>query len=152
MILGGVAALLVGSTVWLAVLVHGQHARNSNRDAALGRAQQIITDYATYDYQHVDAQLQHLGTELRGPLKTQQDQARSAIVKFLQQGKATAKSQVVSIAVNFQTGNQVSVTAVVDQTVVNTALPKGKLNRYRFHVVLSKDHGHWYATTLDPQA
>lgn len=150
--LAAVAAVLLGATIWLAVLVGGQHGRNGNRDAALARAQQIITDYASYDYRTVDAQLRHLGTELSGPLKTQQDQARSAIVAFLQQGKAIAKSQIVAIAVNFQHGNQVSVTAVVDQTVFNTALPKGKLNRYRFHLVLDKQHGRWYATILNPQA
>jgi Mce-associated membrane protein len=147
--LGVVAALLVGATAWLAVLVAGQHGRNSNRDAAVARARQIVTHYTTYDYNHVDAQFADLADEFTGPLKSKIHSDLSSILQLIKAGKGTAKGQVSDAAVLFQRGGKVSVILAVDEAVTNSVLKQGALRRYQFNVVMQKVHGHWYGTTLD---
>jgi Mce-associated membrane protein len=147
--LGVAIALLLGATIWLGLAVHGQHSRNSDRTAALAAARQVITDYSTYDYNNADAQFQHLATEFTGPLKAQIQQDLSSVVSLIKSGKGTGKGQVRDVAVALQHGKNVSVIAVIDQAVTNTAIPKGELRRYRFRLVMTDVHGHWYATSME---
>ncbi len=135
--------------IWLALLVHGQHVRNSDRDGAIARARQIITDYTTYDYNHADEQFQHLATEFTGDLRNQINKDSPSVVSLIKSGKGTAKGQVSDAAVVFQRGDKVSVLVTGDQVVTNSAIPKGDLRRFRFSIVMAKSHGHWYGTTLD---
>jgi Mce-associated membrane protein len=149
--LGLVALVLIGATLWFAVLVYtDQHSSNGDRDAALAAARQVVVDYTTYDYTKLDTQFKHLSSEFTGPLKADFVQKQSALTEFLKSGKGKAQGQVVEVAITFQHGNQISIIAVADQAVANTALPSGKLNRFRFHIVMAKQHGHWLATTLAP--
>lgn len=147
--LGVAVALLLGATIWLGLLVHGQHSRNDDRTAALASARRIITDYSTYDYNNADAQFQHLATEFTGPLKTQIQHDLSSVVSLIKSGKGTGKGQVRDAAVVLQHGKNVSVLAVIDQAVTNTAIPKGEVRRYRFQLVMTEQHGHWYATSME---
>jgi hypothetical protein len=144
-----VAALLAGATLWLGLLVNGQHGRNNDRDAAVAQAQKIITDYTTYDFNNADAQFAHLATEFSGPLKTQIQKDLSSVVALIKAGKGTAKGQVSDAAVVFQRGNTVSVLVAGDEAVTNTALPKGDVRRFRFSIVMTKAKGHWFGSTLD---
>jgi len=143
------AALLAGATIWLALLVNGQHSRNDDRAAALASARRIVTDYSTYDYNNADAQFQHLATEFTGPLKAQIQHDLSSVVSLIKSGKGTGKGQVRDTAVVLQHGKNISVIAVIDQAVTNTAIPKGELRRYRFRLVMTDVHGHWYATSME---
>jgi hypothetical protein len=144
-----VAALLAGATIWLSLLVHGQHARNSNRDSAVERARQIITHYSTYDYTNIDAEFANLETEFTGPIRGQIHTQLASIVSLIKSGKGTAKGQVADAAVAFEHGGKVSVLLAVDEAVTNTVLTKGVLRRFQFNVVMQRVHGHWYGTTLD---
>lgn len=144
------AALFVGSSIWLGLLVHGQHVRNSEREAALAAARRIATDYVTYDYQKIDAQFARLATELTGPLAADFLTKRSSVAAVIKSGQGKATGQVVEAAVTFQAGSRVAVIAVVDQAVVNTVQPNGNLRRYRFAMVMSKRKGRWYASALAP--
>jgi Mce-associated membrane protein len=143
------AALLVGATIWLGLLVRDQHTRNDDRTAALAGARRIVTDYSTYDYNNADAQFQHLATEFTGPLKAQIQHDLASVVSLVKSGKGTGKGQVRDAAVVLQHGKNVSVIAVIDQAVTNTAIPKGELRRYRFRLVMQQVHGHWYATSME---
>ena len=133
----------------MVLLVHGQHSRNSERDAAVARARQIITDYSNYDYTNADKEFAHLATEFTGSLKSTIQQDLNSVVSLIKAGKGTAKGSVRYAGVTFQHGSKITVVAVVDQTVSNTAIPKGTLRRYRFSIVVQKVHGQWYGTALE---
>jgi Mce-associated membrane protein len=147
--LAAVALILVGAVVWLALLVQGQHARNSDRDSALAAARQAATDFATYDYQNVDKQFAHLATESTGAMKTQVQQSQQSVVPLIKQGKATAKGQVRDAAVAAAHSKEISIVAVVDESVTNTSIPKGALRRYRFLLVMTQVHGRWLVSSLE---
>jgi Mce-associated membrane protein len=143
------AALLAGATIWLGLAVHGQHSRNNDRSDALAAARQVITDYSTYDYNNADAQFAHLATEFTGPLKAQIQHDLSSVVSLIKSGKGTGKGQVRDAAVVLQRDKNVSIIAVIDQAVTNTAIPKGELRRYRFRLVMTDVHSHWYASSME---
>jgi Mce-associated membrane protein len=125
-------------------------AGTSDRDAAVAAARRAATDFSTYDYNHVQAQFAHLKTIATGAsMQKQIDQSLASVVPLLQAGKATAKGVVRDTAVAQAHGKQVSVLAVVDQTVANTAIPKGALRRYRFLLVMSQVHGRWLVSDLE---
>jgi hypothetical protein len=144
-----IAALLAGATIWLALLVNGQHSRNSNRDQALQRARQILTDYTTYDYRTADTTFAHLETEFTGTLRAKIHEDLASVVSLIKSGKGTAKGRVADSAVVFQRGDKVSVVLAVDEAVTNTVLSQGAIRRFQFNVVMQKVHGDWFGTTLD---
>ena len=122
---------------------------SGSRDVALGAARQAATDFSTYDYKQVDAQFAHLASESTGSMKLQVQQSLQSVVPLLKQGKATAKGQVRDAAVSTVHGNEISVIAVVDETVANTSIPNGTLRRYRFLLVMTKVHGRWLLSNLE---
>jgi hypothetical protein len=129
--------------------VHSQHVRNGNRDQAVERARQILTDYTTYDYRTVDPAFAHIEAEFTGPLRAKIHNDLASIVSLIKSGKGTAKGQVADAGVIFDHGDQVSVVLAVNEAVTNTVLPQGALRRFQFRVVMQKVHGRWYGTTLD---
>jgi len=144
-----VVALLLGATIWLGVLVHGQHSRNSDRDAAVQRARQILTNYTTYDYRTADTTFAKLETDFTGTLRTKIHQDLASVVSLIKSGKGTAKGRVADAAVVLQRGDKVSVVLAVDEAVTNTVLTQGAIRRFQFNVVMQKVRGKWYGSTLD---
>ena len=147
--LGVLVAILLGGVIWLWLLVMGQHSTNSNRDAAQTTARRVATDFATYDYTTVDAQFARMAAESTGAMQAQVKQSQQSVVPLIKAAKAKAVGTVRDSAVVLSHGNQISVIAVVDETVSNTAVPKGSLKRYRFLLVMQKVHGHWLLANLE---
>jgi Mce-associated membrane protein len=147
--LSALVVILAGVVIWLWLLVMDQHSRNDNRDAAQTTARRVATDFATYDYNTVDAQFARMSAESTGAMKAQVQQSQQSVVPLIKAAKAKATGTVRDSAVVLSHGNQISVIAVVDETVSNSAVPNGSLKRYRFLLVMQKVHGHWLLANLE---
>jgi Mce-associated membrane protein len=146
--LAAATVLLLGVTLWFGVLVHNRSSMNDHRDGALQAARQVAADFSTYDYRTADAQFRRLLSVSTGSMREQVQKSLTAVVPLLTQGKATAKGEVRDAAI-VQAGNkEVSVIAVVDETVTNTAIPRGAIRRYRFLIVMNQVKGKWLVSDL----
>ena len=146
-----VAALVV-LVLWLAVAILRQPgSKDAGYDAALAAARQAVVDFATVDYRHPRASMDRLRAESTGSLMTRQINALvKAAVPFIRSNKEESTAQVLAAGVAETKGNRVAVVAAVDQSFHSTPVPGGGVHRYRFLVILTKVHGRWLVSNLQP--
>lgn len=150
---GFAVALLVVLVLWLAVAVLRQPgSKDAGYDAALAAARQAAVDFGTYDYRHARANFLRLRAESTGPIMRDQiNKALKSAVPLIKSGKAVSTAKVLAAGIAETKGNRVAVVAALDESIKNiTTGSGGRLQRYRFLIVLTKVHGRWLVSNIEP--
>lgn len=122
-------------------------------DASARQAQQTAIDYAqtltSIDSNRVDENFTRVLNGATGEFKDMYTKSSMQLRQLLIDNKATAHGSVVDSAIQSKSKDKVVVLLMVDQTVSNTALPDGRVDRSRMKITMDKVDGRWLAGKVE---
>ncbi|MUM18709.1 hypothetical protein BI330_01710 [Mycobacterium sp. CBMA 623] len=104
----------------------------------------INLDYVDFD-RNVAATLENSTGEFKDTYAKSTDQLRRTIVD----NKAKAHGIVVDSAIASESANKVTVLLFIDQSVSNTAVPDGRMDRSRVSITMEKVGDRWLASKVE---
>lgn len=152
----GLAAIgLAVSTVALAVLagvlgssLAAAHAADAARAQALGAARQEAVNFTTIDYRHLDSYLDRVSSGAIGTFKKEFTDRAASLRTLLHDSKVVATGQVLAAGISSASADRAVVLAIVDESVTNTAAPKGAITRYRMKLTLDRVGDRWLVSDV----
>lgn len=140
--------LALAGTVLAAVLLAGQHSRDSDRTAVLQAGRQTVVDFTTYKYESWDADVQRVIADATGPFKDEFTATSGELKGPVVANKASSEGEVLEAGVVSMDSDSAQVLVVADATVTNTAIPSGQLRHYRIKLDLVRENGRWLTAGL----
>jgi len=116
----------------------------------LSAARQIATDFAVYDYRHIDADFTRVANESTGGFKTQFVSSSAGVRELIIKAKAVSKAEIAAEGLVGASAKRASVVVALDRTVTNTSAPKGQHDSFGLQIDLVRVNGHWLASGVKP--
>lgn len=144
--------LLVASAV--VGVVSGMRLRDDRRleearRDALTAARQQALNLTSVDMDGFDADVKRVLDAATGEFKADFAQRAANLRQVLQQNQVRQQGKVLEAGVVRADRLTASVLVVVDSTVRNRGLPRGRVNTYRMRLGLEREGGRWLVATLE---
>lgn len=125
------------------------------RTEAVKAARDDVVDILSYDYQHIDSDISKAKAEATGQFLTDYTGSAKKVLAEAAAVKAEVKSTVSAQAVVHAQADRVTVMLYVDTDTVRLLTgqksPSTRIDPYRVQVTMSKVHGHWLVSDLQPE-
>jgi hypothetical protein len=144
----GVLAVLAGLGIAFALLFgiwwNGQRVQSANRAAAQHTAQNFLIALTNFDSRSINSDFGRITGYATGDFAKQAQQFFGPQIRQqLEASQAASRGQISSLYVQSATGNNASVYAVVDQTIVNNKFNAPQADELRFVLTLNKLSAGW---------
>jgi hypothetical protein len=144
----GVLAVIAGLGVAFAILFgiwwNGQRVQSANRAAAQHTAQNFLIALTNFDSRSINSDFGRITGYATGDFAKQAQQFFGPQIRQqLEASQAASRGQISSLYVQSATGNNASVYAVVDQTIVNNKFNAPQADELRFVLTLNKVSAGW---------
>jgi hypothetical protein len=144
----GVLAVTAGLGIAFAALFgiwwNGQRVQSNNRAAAQHTAQNFLIALTNFDSRSINSDFGRITGYATGDFAKQAQQFFGPQIRQqLEASQAASRGQISSLYVQSATGNNASVYAVVDQTIVNNKFSAPQADELRFVLTLNKLSAGW---------
>ena len=144
----GVLAVLAGLGIAFAILFgiwwNGQRVQSDNRAAAQHTAQNFLIALTNFDSRSINSDFSRITSYATGDFAKQAQQFFGPQIRQqLEASQAASRGQISSLYVQSASGNNASVYAVVDQTIVNNKFKAPQADELRFVLTLNKLGAGW---------
>ena len=133
-----------------AVKLSNHDATKSLHAAVLSAGRQIATDFAVYDYRHIDADFSRVANESTGTFKSRFVTSSAGVRELIIKAKAVSKADIAAEGLVDASANRASVVVALDRTVTNTSAPNGQHDSFGLQIDLLRVHGRWLASGVKP--
>lgn len=116
---------------------------------ALTAAREFVTLMINVDYRELEQNTAEVLARSTGEFKTKYSSSLDQLRQTMVENRASAKGTVVDSAIRSEMANKVTTLMFVDQSVRNTAVPDGRLDRSRVQVTMENVQGRWLASEVD---
>jgi hypothetical protein len=144
----GVLAVIAGLGIAFAALFgiwwNGQRVQANNRAAAQRTAQNFLIALTNFDSRSINSDFRRITSYATGDFSKQAQQFFGPQIRQqLEASQAASRGQISSLYVQSAGGNNASVYAVVDQTIVNNKFSAPQADELRFVLTLNKVSAGW---------
>jgi Mce-associated membrane protein len=144
-----VAAVLAGAVLTV-VQVRGRMADETADRSALEAGRQAAVSFTSYDYRHLDTDLNRVASRSTGRFRQQFTHALGALTEAIRKAKGVSKGVVQYAGLVSRQQDRAVVIAAVDAQVTNTATADPTQRRYRLRIVLDHSTGRWLISDVSP--
>lgn len=149
------AAVLVAAAAVLAIYSQRQSTLSATaalRGSALAAARQEAVNFTSYDYRHLSADFAQVTRNATGSFRKEFQTESGSLAQLIGQSHAVAVGHALDAALVSCTSTRATAIVALDDSVTNTAAPKGVVRHYRLQIVLNRVKGRWLVSNVQPVA
>jgi Mce-associated membrane protein len=144
LVLAVVAALGLIGTLVFGVAWGNASGRNDASDQAKATARNFLIALTNFDGKSIDADVRRIATYASGAFAQQLTQFFGPDVRTaLKENQASSRGEIKDLFVQSNSGGQVRVYTVVDQTIANLHIPTPQADELRIELGLTRVKGAW---------
>jgi Mce-associated membrane protein len=145
-----VTALALAGALWTGGRVRAERSDHRADAAALAAGRTAATAFTSYDYRHLDTDLNRVAAMSTGTFRVQFTKALGALTQAIKQAQGVSAGQIGYAGLTRRTGDTAVVLAAVDATITNTASTTPSVRRYRLKITLDDSSGAWLISDISP--
>lgn len=139
-----IAFLLVAASAVFFGLNYAQlRSAETDRQQALRTGTQILTNMASFDYKHLNKNIDAVTADASDGFRPQYVQLVQKLRNTITQAKATSTPKVVASGVSRIDDSRADLVYFLDTTVTNVQVKAPRVDPWRANVTLVKQHGAW---------
>jgi Mce-associated membrane protein len=146
-----VAVLLAGAA-WTAKDVVDQRSDERLNASALAAGRDAAVAFTSYDYRHINQDLDRVTSESTGTFRQQFSKALGALTAAIKQAHGVSRGTVTQAGLVRSSAAAAVVIASVDAQITNSATRGVTLRRYRLQITLNRVAATWLIADIQPVA
>lgn len=150
----GVLTLLVVlalvAAAWTGLKVRDERHRDQAASGALAAGRSAAVAFTSYDYRHLDADLNAVADRSTGKFRQQFTKALGALTQAIKSAHGVSVGRVTYAGLVAHTDRTADVIAAVDASITNTAATTPTTRRYRLKITLDHSSGSWLISDIAP--
>ncbi|MEZ0579431.1 hypothetical protein [Nocardioides sp. MH1] len=147
-----VALLLVAGAAWTAVAVRKEQQAQDRDDDALAAGREAAVAFTSYDYRHIDDDLDRVASRSTGDFRQQFTKALGALSAAIKKAHGVSLGEVSQAGIVRSTDDTAVVIAAVDATITNRSTQGESTRRYRLQITLNLVDDDWLISDISPVA
>jgi Mce-associated membrane protein len=151
-VLAAVLVLALVGAGWTGWKVRSEQHRDDAAASALAAGRDAAVAFTSYDYRHLDDDLDAVAAHSTGKFKDQFTKALGALTEAIKKAKGVSTGHVVYAGLVKHASDSAVVLAAVDASITNTASTKPTTRRYRLQITLERSSGSWLISNIAPVA
>ncbi|HWI42936.1 MAG TPA: hypothetical protein VNS81_04915 [Nocardioides sp.] len=147
--------VLVGAlaaAAWTASAVRRERDADARDRAALAAGREAAVAFTSYDYRHIDHDLDRVSAMSTGKFRKEFTKALGALTEAIGKAHGVSQGEVTHAGVLRSHDDSAVVIAAVDATITNKESPTPSLRRYRLQITVTRSGGDWLISDIKPVA
>jgi Mce-associated membrane protein len=144
-------ALVVGAA-WTLVDVQKEREAQDRDAAALAAGREAAVAFTSYDYRHIDDDLDRVASRSTGDFRQQFTKALGALSAAIKKAHGVSRGEVSQAGLVRSSAESAVVMAAVDASITNRSTQGGSTRRYRLQITLALVDGDWLISDISPVA
>lgn len=144
-------ALLAGAA-WTAVDVRRERDAQDRDAAALSAGREAAVAFTSYDYRHIDDDLDRVASRSTGDFRQQFTKALGALTAAIKKAHGVSRGEVTQAGLVRSSADTAVVMAAVDASITNRSTQGTSTRRYRLQVTLTLVDDAWLISDISPVA
>lgn len=151
-VLALMTAVVVACAAWTLRDVHRTQVSQDRQETALAEARAAAVAFTSYDYRHIDQDLERVANQSTGTFRTQFSKALGALTGAIRKAHGVSRGTVVQAGLVRSTSTTAVAIAAVNATITNRSLPTPSVRRYRLQITLARVDSDWLISDIAPVA
>lgn len=148
------AALIaaIGGAGWTLHQVEEERAADQRESAALAAGREAAVAFTSYDYRHIDDDLDRVAEHATGKFREQFTKALGALTEAIKKARGVSEGKVTQAGLVRATPAAAVVIAAVDAQITNKETEGPTMRRYRLQITLNLVDDQWLIADIEPVA
>lgn len=142
----------LGSAGWTLRSVQNERHHQDRDRVALAAAREAAAAFTSYDYRHIDEDLDRVAGQSTGEFRDQFTKALGALTAAIKKARGVSTGEVTQAGIVRISNTSAVIIASVDAQITNKDTKGPAMRRYRLQITLNRVDEDWLIANIEPVA